>query len=108
VVNATGALSLLASAELLSRCAGLVTNDSAPQHLGSAAGTPTVTIFGPTVPAFGFGPLAPRHGTVGDDTLDCRPCDAHGPAVCPLGHWRCMLDVDVEQLSRAVNSLLLP
>jgi heptosyltransferase-2 len=108
VINATGKLSLLASTELLSRCAALVTNDSAPQHLASAAGTPTLTIFGPTAPEFGFGPLAPRHATIGNESLTCRPCHPHGPEVCPLGHWKCMRELEVEQVSRALNSLLLP
>ena len=54
-IDACGALSLLASAALIGRCRALVTNDSAPQHLASAMGTPTLTIFGPTVPAFGSG-----------------------------------------------------
>jgi heptosyltransferase-2 len=108
VINATGKLSLLASTELLSRCAALVTNDSAPQHLASAAGTPTLTIFGPTAPEFGFGPLAPRHSTIGNESLTCRPCHPHGPRVCPLGHWKCMRELEVEQVSRALNSLLLP
>src|SRR5690606_28502038 len=65
VVDATGKLSLLGSAELIGRCDILVTNDSSPQHLASAMATPTVTIFGPTVPAFGFGPLAPHSTTLG-------------------------------------------
>ncbi len=108
VINATGTLSLLASAELLSRCAGLVTNDSAPQHLASAMGTPTVTIFGPTVPSFGFGPLAPKHATLGHETLACRPCDSHGPMTCPLGHFKCMRELGVERVTASVNSLLLP
>jgi heptosyltransferase-2 len=108
VVDATGKLSLLASTELLSRCAGLVTNDSAPQHLASAAGTPTLSIFGPTAPEFGFGPLAPRHATIGNETLDCRPCHPHGPAACPLGHWKCMRELEVERVSRALDNLLLP
>ena len=51
----------LRSTELIRRAALLVTNDSLPQHLASAMGTPTLTIFGPTVPGFGFGPLAPGH-----------------------------------------------
>jgi heptosyltransferase-2 len=108
VIDATGRLSLLASTELLARCAGLVTNDSAPQHLASAAGTPTLTIFGPTAAAFGFGPLAPRHATTGHESLDCRPCHAHGPDTCPLGHWKCMRELGVEQVSRALDTLLLP
>jgi heptosyltransferase-2 len=90
VLDATGRLSLLASAELLARARLLITNDSAPLHLASAAATPTLAVFGPTVPAFGFGPLAPGSATTGVDDLPCRPCDAHGPRVCPLGHWRCM------------------
>ncbi len=105
VIDATGRLTLLASAELLSRCAALVTNDSAPLHLASAMDTPTVAIFGPTVPAFGFGPLATRRATVGLDELDCRPCHDHGPQQCPLGHWRCMRDLPVQRLTDAVVAL---
>jgi heptosyltransferase-2 len=90
-IDATGALSLLASAELIRRCAAIVTNDSAPLHLASAVNTPTVAVFGPTVPAFGFGPLAERAAIVEDRLLACRPCDRHGPRRCPLGHWTCML-----------------
>ena len=54
-IDAMGRLSVLGSAELIRRARVLVTNDSLPQHLAAAMGTPTVTIFGPTVPAFGFG-----------------------------------------------------
>jgi len=102
VIDATGRLSLLGSAELIRRCIVLVTNDSAPQHLASAVGTPTVTVFGPTVPEFGFGPLAPHSLTAGVSGLDCRPCDRHGPARCPLGHWRCMRDLDAATVAAMV------
>ncbi|MEO7456720.1 MAG: lipopolysaccharide heptosyltransferase II [Gemmatimonadaceae bacterium] len=105
-VDATGQLSLLASAELIGRAAVLVTNDSAPLHLGSAMGTPTVAIFGPTVPDFGFGPLAPVHVVLGETTLTCRPCDRHGPQRCPLGHHRCMRDLSAESVAQAIGTLL--
>jgi heptosyltransferase-2 len=107
VIDATGELSVLAAADMIRRCAAIVTNDSAPQHLASAMGTPTVTIFGPTIPAFGFGPLAPRHAAAGVEGLDCRPCDKHGPQVCPLGHWRCMRDMavtEIEQIARQMSA----
>jgi heptosyltransferase-2 len=106
VVDATGRLSLLASAELISRCVLLVTNDSAPQHLASAMATPTVTVFGPTVPEFGFGPLAPNSVTVGNDALPCRPCHPHGPATCPLRHWKCMRELKTARVEAVVASLL--
>ena len=105
-VNAAGRLSLLASAELIRRCAVLITNDSAPQHLASAMNTPTVTLFGPTVPQFGFGPLAERAATVGLDSLACRPCDRHGPVACPLRHWKCMRDLSVDRVIEAVEGTL--
>jgi heptosyltransferase-2 len=106
-LDATGRLSLLASAELIGRCGALVTNDSAPMHLASAMGTPTVAIFGPTVPEFGFGPLAPRVSVVGHDTLPCRPCDRHGPQRCPLGHHRCMRELTPSTVAERTRALLL-
>ena len=108
VIDATGKLSLLASAELIARSAVIVTNDSAPLHLASAMGTPTVAIFGPTVPEFGFGPLASRSAVLGNDSLACRPCDRHGPQRCPLGHWRCMREITPRYVAMAVQELLEP
>lgn len=105
-INAVGALTLLGSAELIRRCQVIVTNDSAPQHLASAMGTPTITIFGPTAPTFGFGPLAAASQAVGLDTLSCRPCDPHGPRKCPLGHWRCMLELSPPQVAQRVRDIL--
>jgi len=105
--SAAGELDLRASAALLERAAVLVTNDSAPLHLATAVGTPIVALFGPTVPAQGFGPRGPHDRTLGV-TLRCRPCSAHGPQVCPLGHHRCMRDLPVEQVVRAVCAAASP
>lgn len=108
VIDATGRLSLLASAELIGRARLLVTNDSAPLHLASAMNTPTVAIFGPTVPEFGFGPLAERSTTIGHESLACRPCSRHGPQRCPLGHWRCMREITPDAVAGAVARLAVP
>jgi heptosyltransferase-2 len=103
VIDATGKLSLLGSAALLSRCAVLVTNDSAPLHLASAMNTPTVALFGPTIPAMGFGPLAERQHVLGREELTCRPCSAHGGLACPLGHWKCMQDISASSVAEQVE-----
>jgi heptosyltransferase-2 len=105
-IDATGRLSLLGSAELIGRAALLVTNDSAPQHLASAMNTPTLAIFGPTVPEFGFGPLADTSRVLGHRDLDCRPCDRHGPQKCPLGHWRCMREISADDVAAVARELL--
>ncbi|HYS70618.1 MAG TPA: glycosyltransferase family 9 protein, partial [Gemmatimonadaceae bacterium] len=106
-IDGTG-LPLLASAELIGRAQAIVTNDSAPQHLASAMGTPTLSIFGPTVPEFGFGPLAERNAIAGHTGLSCRPCDRHGPQRCPLGHWRCMRELSPEYISSLLTEVLNP
>jgi heptosyltransferase-2 len=105
-VSAVGRLSLLASAELIGRARALVSNDSSPTHMASAMGTPTITIFGPTVPDFGFGPLAARSRVLGHPGLECRPCDRHGPRRCPLGHWRCMRELGVDEVDRLLVSIV--
>jgi len=104
-IDASGRLTLLGSAELIGRCQILVTNDSAPLHLASAMNTATVAIFGPTVPAFGFGPLAEAAAIAEHPTLECRPCHPHGPMVCPLGHWRCMRDLAVESVLTRLDAV---
>jgi len=102
-VNGCGKLTLRQSAEAIRRAAVLVTNDSAPLHFAQAVGTPTVAIFGSTVPAFGFGPRGPRDQVVELDGLPCRPCSAHGPPSCPLGHHRCMRALTVEDVLHAIE-----
>ena len=105
-IDATGRLTLLASAALIGRARLLVTNDSAPLHLASAMNTPTVAFFGPTVTTFGFGPLSARSALIQHEQLSCRPCHAHGPQRCPLGHWRCMLELSPERALDSMQSLL--
>jgi heptosyltransferase-2 len=103
--SAAGVLGLRASAALIARAAVLVTNDSAPLHLATAVGTPIVAVFGPTVPAFGFGPRGAHDRVIEHPSLACRPCSAHGPRVCPLGHHRCMRELPVESVAAAVAAV---
>ncbi len=104
-VNACGRLTLRQSAALIGRAALLVTNDSAPLHLATAMGTPIVALFGPTVTAFGFGPLRAADVALSVDELQCRPCSPHGPPQCPLGHHRCMRELTVEAVIAAIEEL---
>lgn len=90
VENLCGALSLPASAALMSRAAMNYVNDSAPLHLASAVDAPVTAIFCSTVPEFGFTPLSTQSRVVQtDEKLSCRPCGMHGHKACPEGHFRC-------------------
>lgn len=103
-INTAGQLSLRQSAALLDRCQILVSNDSAPTHLGVSTRCKVITIFGPTVPAFGFAPFGDSHVVI-EKNLSCRPCSSHGSARCPLGTHACMLEITVEEVFARVLKL---
>lgn len=104
--DATGKLSLLQSAELIGRCKSLVTNDSAPLHIGVAMRTPVVAIFGATVPEFGFAPYGKNDIVVETKNLSCRPCAIHGGNECPIGTFVCMKNIDAQMVAKKVKSLI--
>ncbi len=106
VADGVGRLTLLQSGELIRRATVLVANDSAPVHLASASRTPTVEIYGPTVPQFGFAARSLHSRLVEPDPLPCRPCHHHGPAVCPLVHHKCMRDTPVGAVLAEVRTIL--
>ena len=107
VQNLVGQTNLSELKGLFSKAALVLTNDSANTHLASAFNVPTVTIFGPTIPAFGFQPLSDRRRIIEPViALDCRPCSAHGPQTCPKRHFRCMDSISAESVVQAARDLL--
>jgi heptosyltransferase-2 len=82
-------------AALLRRARTVVANDSGLMHLATAVGTPVVVLAGPTVESF---------GSVLQKPLACRPCSPYGSATCPAGHHRCMTDILVDDVARAVTT----
>ncbi|MFQ5767828.1 MAG: glycosyltransferase family 9 protein, partial [Acidobacteriota bacterium] len=103
--DASGRFSPPGSVHLLARSALLVSNDSGALHLGQAAGIPVLGLFGPTTADMGYVPRGPHDQVVGVQGLSCRPCGRHGADGCPLGHWRCMLDLDVDTVYRHLTDL---
>jgi heptosyltransferase-2 len=106
LVNLCGKTSPLESYEVMTRSKALITVDSAAQHLGSASGIPIVLIYGSTDISFGFYPLTTKYKIAEIDSLECRPCTDHGRDKCPLGHFKCMVDLDAEKIVRFMESLI--
>lgn len=96
-VNLTGLLSIRETASFLKLSKVVITNDSGLMHVAVATGTPVISIFGPTVPDFGFYPLGEKD-VVLQTQLDCRPCALHGGNYCPEGHHNCMKNITVEMV----------
>lgn len=104
VLDLIGRTPVAELAAYLERCDFVISNDTGPMHIAAALGKPIVVLFGPTTAALGFSP----YGVLWQEAsvaLDCRPCHAHGPQRCPLLHWRCMLDLSVEQVVARVQCL---
>ncbi|MEQ9366284.1 MAG: glycosyltransferase family 9 protein [Leptospirales bacterium] len=106
VHNICGDTSLPALYALMEKSLLLVSNDSAPVHFGCAAGIPVVAIFGPTVPALGYAPIAPRSAVAQLEYLECRPCGTHGARACPLDHFRCMKDLSADQIMSVLEKVM--
>ena len=102
VVSAAGIFGLQATAALLQRARVLVSGDTGVMHMASAVGTPVVALFGPTVEAFGFFPYT-RQASVLELPLPCRPCTTQGSSRCPLGHHRCMIDIQPSVVYEALR-----
>jgi heptosyltransferase-2 len=88
---------------ILSMSALCVGGDTGLVHAARALGVPTVALFGPTDSAVHvFGPRE-RPVSLG---LSCSPCSTHGSRRCPLGHHRCMRDLDEERVFHACELVL--
>lgn len=105
VINLAGKLSLDETIDMISRARLLIANDSAPIHLASLVNCPTIAIFGPTHPAFGFAPLS-DNSFIMQKNLDCRPCSIHGQAQCPLNTHACMEQTLPEEVLRVALNYL--
>jgi heptosyltransferase-2 len=98
ISDASGQFTIRQSAEIIRRCRLLICNDSAPTHMGNAVRTPVLTIFGCTVPSFGFYPYGIHDRIAEVEGLPCRPCTDHGRKKCPLKHFKCMVDLSTETI----------
>jgi heptosyltransferase-2 len=70
-------------------------NDSGPLHICSAMNAPVTAFFCSTILGFGFGPLSEDAKVVEVANLTCRPCGVHGYKECPLGHFKCGFEIEL-------------
>lgn len=106
LVNLCGKTNPLESYEVMTRSKALITVDSAAQHLGYASGIPIVLLYGSTDISFGFYPLTLKYKIAEIDSLECRPCTDHGRDKCPLGHFKCMIDLSAEKIVSMMELLI--
>ena len=97
VASETGLKELVA---LIGRARFMVCNDTGPMHIAAALGVPVFAIFGPANPVR-TGPYGTMH-TVIRREVDCAPCYRWQPCE----HWRCMLDLSVQEVADTIATAL--
>jgi ADP-heptose:LPS heptosyltransferase len=88
----------------------MISMDSANMHFAAMAGVPTVSIWGATHPALGFGPYQQPAENIIQYTgnqLSCRPCSVYGNKICKYSDGiRCMQYVTVEMVMNRVRQII--
>ncbi len=112
VWNSCGLLTLNESAAVIEKCEKVVTSDTGMMHIASAFHKDILSLWGNTIPEFGMYPYFPKGSEAKNyifqvKDLSCRPCSKIGFDKCPKKHFKCMLDINMDEVVRRVNAKCL-
>lgn len=104
-MNFAGKTTLAQALSAIAASKSVVSNDSGLMHVAAAFGVPQVAVFGSSSPL--HTPPLNDHAHVlwlkqdaaYQPPLDCAPCFQRN---CPLGHTRCLVDVEPERVLQAL------
>ncbi|MFV0604723.1 MAG: glycosyltransferase family 9 protein [Niabella sp.] len=105
VYNACGKTGLDESVFIVSQAENVIGFDTGLTHIAEAFNKPIASIWGSTVPELlGVQPYKLSRSLIADVNIACRPCSKYGLAKCPKGHFKCMYDINEEDIVSFINN----
>lgn len=106
LINACGKYNLFQSASIIKNANVVISHDTGMMHIAAAFQKKIISVWGNTVPEFGMYPYMPIHqenNYVAEvKHLNCRPCSKIGKKACPKTHFKCMNEIDLNDISKQV------
>lgn len=113
IYNACGKFNLNESARLVEKARVVVSNDTGLMHIAAAFQKPVISVWGNTSPEMGMFPYYGGNDLKGapsglsyimeNNYLSCHPCSKLGYGKCPKRHFKCMKELDMEELADTVK-----
>ncbi len=105
VFNGCGKFKLDQSAFLVKMAKSVITHDTGLMHIAAAFKKLIHSVWGNTVPEFGMYPYMAAEDSFEYEVkgLSCRPCSKIGYQKCPLGHFKCMNNIDLSAISKQAD-----
>lgn len=108
ITSACGNFNLGQSASIVKQSAVLLTHDTGLMHIATCFKVPILSVWGNTVPDLGMYPYYPQNPELFSihevENLKCRPCSKIGYSKCPKGHFKCMMEQDVEGIAEEIRN----
>lgn len=109
IVNACGKFSISESALIIKNAEAIITHDTGMMHIAAAMQKKIISVWGNTIPEFGMTPYYGSHEIQNTKheikNLHCRPCSKIGYDKCPRGHFKCMMEINDDEVAATAKKL---
>lgn len=110
VKNSCSGYDIMQSASILQQAGAVITHDTGLMHIAAALQKLQIVVWGNTIPQFGmypyYGSEKGRWISFERPELKCRPCSKIGFETCPKGHFKCIMDQDLDAIAQSAISIL--
>lgn len=104
ILNYCGMLTINQSVAVIKHAHTVITHDTGFMHIAAAFKKRIISVWGNTIPEFGMYPYQTEESIIAEvENLYCRPCSKIGFEKCPKGHFRCMREIDEDEIIKAIG-----